>query len=104
MENIINELRKKYTLKDSIESVRGIVKPNFFRLGIQNVIEKFNSASDNHKTDWSKLLFNVKKSKTILSSLIDGLFGTYKGNNEDLINLNTNEFSPKDFLRSVDKV
>ena len=96
MENIINELRKKYTLKDSIESVRGIVKPNFFRLGIQNVIEKFNSASDNHKTDWSKLLFNVKKSKTILSSLIDGLFGTYKGNNEDLINLNTNEFSPKD--------
>jgi len=96
MENIIKELTKKYTLKDSIESVRGIVKPNFFRLKIENVIEKFNSVSDNHKTDWNKLLYNVKKSKGILSSLIDGLFGTYKGNNEDFINLNTNEFSPKD--------
>jgi hypothetical protein len=96
MDKIINILKQKYTLKDSMESVKGIVEPTFFRLSLDGVIEKFDKASENYKTDWSKLFLDVNKSKGILSTLIKGLFGTYGGELEYIIDLNTNEYSPKD--------
>ena len=96
MENIIKKLQEKYTLQKSINSVDDIVEPTFLRLSLGGVIDKFNSVSDDYKTDWSKLLIDVKKSKGILSNLIKGLFGTYGGSIEYLIDLNTDEMSVKD--------
>jgi hypothetical protein len=96
MENIIKKLQEKYTLQESINSVDDIVEPTFLRLSLGGVIDKFNSVSDDYKTDWSKLLIDVKKSKGILSNLIKGLFGTYGGSIEYLIDLNTDEMSVKD--------
>jgi hypothetical protein len=96
MEEIINKLKQKYTLKDSMESVKGIVQPTFFRLSLAGVIEKFDKASENYKTDWSKLFLDVNKSKGILGTLIKGLFGTYGGELEYIMDLNTDDKAPKD--------
>jgi hypothetical protein len=96
MEKIINILKQKYTLQKSIDSVKDIVNPNFFRLSLGGVIDKFNNVSENYKTDWSKLLIDVKKSRGTISNLIKGLFGTYGGEMEYIIDLNTDEKSPKD--------
>lgn len=96
MENILNILKERWSLEQSIDSVKGIVNPNFFRLTLGGVVEKFDSVPDEYKTDWSKLLSNVNKSKGVLGSLIKGLFGTYDGVMTYLCDLNTNETSPKD--------
>jgi hypothetical protein len=96
MENIFKILKQRYTLKDSIDSVKGIVEPVFFRLTLNGVIEKFNNVSDNYKTDWSKLLSDVKKNKGTLGVLIKSLLGTYSGELGHLIDLKTDEYSPKD--------
>jgi superfamily II DNA or RNA helicase len=96
MNKIINILKQKYTLKQSIESVDGIVDPTFLRLSLGGVMDKFDSVLGEYKTDWSKLFLDVKKSKGILSTLIKGLFGTYGGELEYIMDLNTNEYSPKD--------
>ena len=96
MENLIERLKQKYTLKQSIESVNGIVDPTFLRLSLGGVMDKFDSVPGEYKTDWSKLLSDVKKSKGVLSNLIKGLFGTYGGEMTFLYDVNTDEFSPKD--------
>jgi len=96
MENIINKLKEKYSLLDSMNSVNEIVEPNFLRLSLGGVIDKFNSVPDEYKTDWSKLLSDVKKSRGILSTLVKGLFGSYGGDMTCFYDINTDEFSKKD--------
>jgi len=94
-------------LNESMGSVKEIVDPTFMRLSLGSVIDKFESVPDDYKTDWSKLLADVKKSKGVLTNLIKGLFGTYGGTMECLVDINTDEISPKDvtmvFANTKDK-
>ena len=94
-------------LNGSMGSVKEIIEPTFMRLSLGSVIDKFESVPDDYKTDWSKLLSDVKKSKGILTNLIKGLFGTYGGTMECLVDINTYEISPKDvtmvFANTKDK-
>jgi hypothetical protein len=95
MNNIIEKLSKKYTLKETMESVKDIVKPVFYKLALGKVLNKFNSVPNNYKTNWTKLLMDVNKSKTIITNLVKGLFGTYSGIETYLYDLKTDK-SPKD--------
>ena len=53
MENVIEQLRKKYTLESTIDSVKGIVTPVFMRLSLGGVVDKFNSLPEEYRTDSS---------------------------------------------------
>lgn len=88
MENIITVLKKKYTLSQTIESVKNIVKPRFMRLSLERAIEKFDRLPEEYRTDWSKLLMDVDKSRGILENLIKSLFGVYGGEIIGLYDLN----------------
>jgi hypothetical protein len=88
MENIITVLKKKYTLSQTIESVKNIVKPRFMRLSLVKAIEKFDRLPEEYRTDWSKLLMDVDKSRGILENLIKSLFGVYGGEIIGLYDLN----------------
>lgn len=79
MEEIIEQLIKKYTLEQSKLSVRGIVIPRFMRLSLEKVVDKFNGLPEEYRTDWSKLLMDVDKSRGVLSTMIKSLFGVYGG-------------------------
>jgi hypothetical protein len=79
MENIFIQLKKKYTLSQTIDSVKNIVKPVFMRLSLEKAIEKFNRLPKEYRTDWSKLLMDVDKSRGVLETLIKSLFGVYGG-------------------------
>ena len=79
MEEIIEQLKRKYTLEQSKLSVRGIVVPRFMRLSLEKVVDKFNRIPEEYRTDWSKLLMDVDKSRGVLSTLIKSLFGVYGG-------------------------
>lgn len=88
MENIITKLMEKYTLQQTMDSVKGIVKPVFMRLSLEKTVEKFNRIPEEYRTDWSKLLMDVDKSRGILETLIKALFGVYGGNIISLCDLN----------------
>lgn len=75
MENIITLLKKKYTLSQTMESVKNIVKPVFMRLSLEKAVEKFDRLPEEYRTDWSKLLMDVDKSRGVLETLIKALFG-----------------------------
>jgi ribosome-binding ATPase YchF (GTP1/OBG family) len=77
MENIKQLIRQKYTLSQTKESVKDIVRPRFMRLSLGGVVETFNAIPEEYRTDWSKLLKDVKTSKNVLSNLIKGLFGVH---------------------------
>lgn len=77
MEHIKELIRQKYTLSQTKESVKDIVRPRFMRLSLGGVVETFNSIPEEYRTDWSKLLKDVKTSKNVLSNLIKGLFGVH---------------------------
>jgi hypothetical protein len=79
MEEIIEQLKKKYTLEQSKLSVRGTVIPRFMRLSLEKVVDKFNQLPEEYRTDWFKLLMDVDKSRGVLSTLIKSLFGVYGG-------------------------
>jgi hypothetical protein len=79
MNEIIEQLKKKYTLEESKLSVQGIVIPRFMRLSLEKVVDKFNRFPEEYRTDWSKLLMDVDKSRGVLSTLIKALFGVYGG-------------------------
>lgn len=96
VEEILKKLAKEHTLKESMISVKDVVEPVFLRLRLDNIVERFHQIPDSYKTDWNKLLSDVKLSKGIISNLIKGLFGTYCGNQTFLYDLNTNQHSPKD--------
>jgi hypothetical protein len=81
---------------ESISSVSGIVTPQFLKLSIGGIIDRFNSIPEEYRTDWNKLLMDVSKSKGILTDLIKSLFGAYNGRMTYLVDLNTDELSPKD--------
>ena len=88
MENILIQLKKKYTLKQTIMSVKNIVKPVFMRLSLERAVEKFNRLPEEYRTDWSKLFMNVDKSRGVLETLIKALFGVYGGDVVGLYDLN----------------
>ena len=73
----MEHIRQKYTLSQTKESVKDIVRPRFMRLSLGGVVETFNSIPEEYRTDWSKLLKDVKTSKNVLSNLIKGLFGVH---------------------------
>jgi hypothetical protein len=50
------------------------------RLSLENAVNKFNSVPEEYRTDWSKLLMDVDKSRGVLRTLIQSLFGFYGGN------------------------
>jgi hypothetical protein len=77
MEHIKQLIRQKYTLSQTKESVKDIVRPRFMRLSLGGVVNTFNSIPEEYRTDWSKLLKDVKTSKNVLSNLIKGLFGVH---------------------------
>ena len=84
------------SLKESKDSVKDIVVPQFMRLSLGGVVNTFNNIEPEYKTDWSKLFSDVDKSKPVLSNLIKSLFGEYNGRLTYLVDLNTSEISPKD--------
>ena len=88
MENIITKLIEKYTLQQTMDSVKGIVKPVFMRLSLERVVEKFDSLPEEYRTDWSKILMDVDKSRGILENLIKSLFGVYGGDIVGFYDLN----------------
>jgi hypothetical protein len=77
MEHIKQLIRQKYTLSQTKESVKDIVRPRFMRLSLGGVVETFNAIPEEYRTDWSKLLKDVKTSKNVLSNLVKGLFGVH---------------------------
>jgi superfamily II DNA or RNA helicase len=95
MENIITLLKKKYTLSQTMESVKNIVKPRFMRLSLEKAVEKFDRLPEEYRTDWSKLLMDVDKSRGVLSNLIQSLFGEYNGENIGLYDLDMTTASRK---------
>jgi superfamily II DNA or RNA helicase len=88
MENIIELLKKMYTLSQTMESVKDIVKPRFMRLSLEKAVEKFDLIPEEYRTDWSKLLMDVDKSRGELENIIKALFGVYGGNMIGLYDLN----------------
>ena len=88
MENILIQLKKKYTLKQTMMSVKNIVKPVFMRLSLEKAVEKFNRLPEEYRTDWSKLFMDVDKSRGVLETLIKALFGVYGGDVVGLYDLN----------------
>lgn len=95
MENIITLLKKKYTLSQTMESVKNIVKPRFMRLSLEKAVEKFDGLPEEYRTDWSKLLMDVDKSRGVLTNLIQSLFGEYNGENVGLYDLDMTTASRK---------
>lgn len=95
MENIITLLKKKYTLSQTMESVKNIVKPRFMRLSLDKAVEKFDRLPEEYRTDWSKLLMDVDKSRGVLTNLIQSLFGEYNGENVGLYDLDMTTASRK---------
>ena len=77
MEHIKQLIRQKYTLSQTKESVKDIVRPRFMRLSLGGVVDTSNSIPEEYRTDWSKLLKDVKTSKNVLSNLVKGLFGVH---------------------------
>lgn len=88
MENIIKFLRDKYTLSQTMQSVKNIVKPVFMRLSLENAVNKFNSFPEEYRADWSKLLMDIDKSRGVLENIIKALFGVYGGDMIGLYDLN----------------
>ena len=95
------------SIEESKNSVKDIVIPQFMRLSLGGVIDKFYDVEPKYRTDWSKLLSDVDKSKAILTDLIKSLFGVYNGKLTYLVDLNTSEICPKDvtmiFANTTDK-
>lgn len=87
MEDIFKILKEKYTLKSSIESVKGIVIPRFFRLSLPNAINLFDSLPVEYRTSWTKLLMDIDMSKSVLKKIIKSLFGVYDGKILELADL-----------------
>ena len=93
MENIKQLIRQKYILSQTKESVKDIVRPRFMRLSLGGIVDTFNSIPEEYRTDWSKLLKDVKTSKNVLSNLIKGLFGVYGGRLTYIMDLDTNSMN-----------
>jgi hypothetical protein len=95
------------SIEESKNSVKDIVIPQFMRLSLGGVIDKFYDVEPKYRTDWTKLLSDVDKSKPILTDLIKSLFGVYNGKLTYLVDLNTSEICPKDvtmiFANTPDK-
>jgi len=79
METILNKLKQKYTLEQSKKSVEDIVTPIFLKLCLYEAVSRFNTVPEEYRTDWTKLLMDVDKSRGVLTTLLQALFGVYSG-------------------------
>jgi hypothetical protein len=95
-EHPIQKDMNKIKLKESMNSVNDIVIPQFVRLSLGGITQRFNNIPEEYRTDWNKLFLDVDKSKNILSNLVKSLFGVYNGMATYLVDLDTGELSPKD--------
>jgi hypothetical protein len=84
------------SLDESMGSVQDIVVPQFMRLSLGGVVDKFDRVSPEFRTDWNKLFSDVDKAKPVLSNLIKSLFGEYNGELEYLVDIDTSEISSKE--------
>lgn len=84
------------SLDESMGSVQDIVVPQFMRLSLGGVVEKFYRVSPEFRADWNKLFSDVDKAKPVLSNLIKSLFGEYNGELEYLVDIDTSEISSKE--------
>jgi hypothetical protein len=84
------------SLKESKDSVKDIVVPQFMRLSLGGVVDKFDRVSPEFRTDWNKLFSDVDKAKPVLSNVVKSLFGEYNGELEYLVDINTSEISSKE--------
>jgi hypothetical protein len=91
MKNIVEIIKEKYTLSQTMSSVEDIVEPIFMRLSLDKVVNKSNFVPEEYRTDWTKLLMDVDKSRGILTTLIQSLFGAYGGNITGLYDLDMTE-------------
>jgi len=87
MVTILNRLKQKYTLEQSKKSVEDIVIPRFMRLSLDKAVSRFNTVPKEYRTDWTKLLMDVDKSRGVLTTLIQSLFGLYSGEMVGLLDL-----------------
>jgi hypothetical protein len=88
MKNILEIIKEKYTLSQTMSSVEDIVQPIFMRLSLDKVVNKSNLVDEEYRTDWTKLLMDIDKSRGILTTLIQSLFGAYGGSVTGLYDLN----------------
>jgi hypothetical protein len=84
------------SLDESKGSVKDIVVPQFMRLSLGGVVDKFDRVSPEFRTDWNKLFSDVDKAKPVLSSVVKSLFGEYNGELEYLVDIDTSEISSKE--------
>jgi hypothetical protein len=84
------------SLEESKSSVKDIVVPQFMRLSLGGVVDKFDRVSPEFRTDWNKLFSDVDKAKPVLSSVVKSLFGEYNGELEYLVDIDTSEISSKE--------
>jgi hypothetical protein len=84
------------SLDESKGSVKDIVVPQFMRLSLGGVVDKFNRVSPEFRTDWNKLFSDVDKAKPVLTNVFKSLFGEYSGELEYLVNIDTSEISSKE--------
>jgi hypothetical protein len=101
MINIKELICQKYTLFQTKESVKDIVRPRFMRLSLGGVVETFNSIPEEYRTDWLKLLKDIKTSKNVLTNLIKGLFGVYNGRLTYIMDLDTNSINVEKYVTMV---
>ena len=84
------------SLDESKDSVKDIVVPQFMRLSLGGVVDKFDRVSPEFRTDWNKLFSDVDKAKPVLSNVVKSLFGEYNGELEYLVDIDTSEISNKE--------
>lgn len=91
----IQKLVNKYTLEQTKNSVKDVVKPVFFKLNLRHSINKSQEVPSEYRSSWKKLLSDPKKSEGILVNLIRAIYGKYNGRLTFLYDLGTNELAPK---------
>jgi hypothetical protein len=84
------------SIKESKDSVKDIVVPQFMRLSLGGVVDKFDRVSPEFRTDWNKLFSDVDKAKPVLTNILKSLFGEYNGELEYLVDIDTSEISSKE--------
>jgi hypothetical protein len=84
------------SLEESKNSVKDIVVPQFMRLSLGGVVDKFDRVSPEFRTDWNKLFSDVDKAKPVLTNILKSLFGEYNGELEYLVDIDTSEISSKE--------
>ena len=92
---VANDLKKKYSKQEMMNSCKNIIIPRFFNLVIEPIIENQENIHENYRSHWLKLLKDVNLNRGQLSEIILASFGYYNGTKESLLQLNTNSHVEK---------